>query len=46
MLCMSKTDSDVEDRNHTEILRQSRVNDRSQQRMDVSALLGERMLQV
>lgn len=41
-----ETDSDVEDRNHVEVLRQSRANGRSQPRMDVSALLGERMLQV
>ena len=41
-----ETDSDVEDRNHIEVLRQSRADGRSQQRMDVSALLGERMLQV
>ena len=41
-----ETDSDVEDGNHVEVLRQSRANGRSQPRMDVSALLGERMLQV
>ena len=41
-----ETDSDVEDRNHFEVTRQSRAAVQSQQRRDVSALLGEKMLQV
>jgi len=39
------TDSDVEERHHMEMQHQAGQSNREQQRRDVSALLGEKMLQ-